>query len=210
MAHCLKQMESLPLAQSTPAPSAKAAEQSTAFATPLGSLYSPSLGSSLDVTCTPVSRGRAKGVSPLQKMNEFLESKDISSVRYPATVHWSEANKRTQRRHVRKARQAVGAVLEEVAPHQSGKLWKTLTTYRSLEQEDPSSSEEDADIDVDEVLMSALADCYNNSSTRQVRRQILSIIAYKFTFRKIRRWIPDLTRYRFTTAAAYCLFRHVI
>ena len=57
---------------------------------------------------------------------------------------------------MRKARQAVGAVLEEVAPHQSGKLWKTLTTYRSLEQEDSTSSEENADIDVDEVLMSAL------------------------------------------------------
>ena len=157
------------------------------------------------MTCAPVSRGRAKGVSPLQKMNEFLESKDISPVRYPATVHWSEANKRTQRRHVRKARQAVGAVLEEVAPHQSGKLWKTLTTYRSLEQEDPSSSEEDADIDVDEMLMSALADCYNNSSTWQVRRQILSIVADKFTFRTIRRWIPDLTRYRFTTARDHAL-----
>ena len=157
------------------------------------------------MTCTPASRGRAKGVSPLQKMNEFLESKDISPVRYPATVPWSEASTRTQRRHVRKARQAVGAVLEEVAPHQSGKLWKTLTTYRSLEQEDSSSSEEDADVDVDELLMSALADCFNNSSTWQVRRQILSIVADKFTFRTIRRWIPDLTRYRFTTARDHTL-----
>ena len=66
---------------------------------------------------------------------------------------------------MRKARQAVGAVLEEVAPHQSGKLYKTPTTYRFLEQEDSSSSEEDADVDVDKVLMSALVDCYNNSST---------------------------------------------
>ena len=144
-------------------------------------------------------------MSALQKRNEFLESKDISPVRYPTTVPWSEASTRTQRRHVRKARQAVGAVLEEVAPHQSGKLWKTLITYRSLEQEDSSSSEEDADVDVDEVLMSALADCYNNCSTWQVRRQIVSMVADKFTFRTIRRWIPDLTRYRFTTARDHAL-----
>ena len=64
-----------------------------------------------------------------------------------------------------KARQAVGAVLGEVALHQSGQLWRTLTTYRSLEHEDSSCSEEDAVVDVDEVLMSALADCYNCSST---------------------------------------------
>ena len=188
------------MAQSTPAPPANAAEQSTTLATHLESLYSPSLDSSLDMTCTPVSHSRVKGVSPLQKMNEFLESKDISPVCYPATVPWSEASARTRKRHLRKARQAVGAVLEEVAPHQSGQLWKTLTTYRSLEHEDSSCSEEDAEVDVDEVLTSALADCYNNSSTWQVRRQILSIVADKVTFRTIRRWIPDLTRYRITTA----------
>ena len=193
------------MAQSTPAPPANAAEQSTALATHLESLYLPSLDSSLDMTCTPVSRGRAKGVSPLQKMNEFLETKYISPVRYPATVPWSEASARTRRRHLRKARQAVGAVLEEVAPHQSEQLWKTLTTYHSLEHEDSSCSEEDAEVDVDEVLMSALADCYNNSSTWQVRRQILSIVADKFTFRTIRRWIPDLTRYRLTTARDHAL-----
>ena len=96
-------IESLPMAQSTPAPPANAAEQSTALATHLESLYSPSLDSSLDMTCTPVSRSRVKGVSPLQKMNEFLESKDISPVRYPATVPWSEASARTRRRHLHKA-----------------------------------------------------------------------------------------------------------
>ena len=198
-------IKSLLLTQSTPAPPANSAEQSTDFVTPLGTLYSPSLDSSLDATCTPVSRGRAKEESSLHKMNEFLESKDISPVRYPATVPWSEASARTRRHHVRKARQAVGAVLEEVAPHQSGQLWKTLTAYRSLEQEDSSSSKEDADVDVDEVLMSALADCYNNSNTWQVRRQILSIVADKLTFRTIRRWIPELTRYRFTTARDHAL-----
>ena len=52
--------------------------------------------------------------------------------------------------------------------------------------------------------MSALADCYNNSSTWQVRRRILSIVADKLTA-TIRRWIPDLTRYRFTTARDHAL-----
>ena len=193
------------MAQSTPAPLANAAKQSTALVTLPESLYSPSLDSSLDITCTPLLRGWAKDVSPLQKMNEFLESKDISPVRYPATVPWSDASARTRRRHLRKACQAVGAVLGEVAPHQSGQLWKTVTTYRSLEQEDSSCSKKDPEVDVDEVLISALADCYNNSSTWQVWRQILSIVADKFTSRMIKRWIPDLTRYRLTTARDHAL-----
>ena len=178
-------VDSLSMTHSTPSPPANATEPSTALATPLESLYTPALDSSLDMTSTTVSRGRAKRVSPLQKMNEFLKSRDISPVRYPATIPWSEASARTRRRHLRKARQAVGAVLGEVAPHQSGQLWKALTTYRSLEHEDSSSSEEDAEVDIDEVLMSALADCYNNSSTWQVRRQVLSIVADKLTFRTI-------------------------
>ena len=179
-------VDSLSMTHSTPRPPANATEPSTALATPLESLYTPALDSSLDMTSTTVSHGRAKRVSPLQKMNEFLKSRDISPVRYPATIPWSEASARTRRRYLRKARQAVGAVfIGEVAPHQSGQLWKALTTYRSLEHEDSSSSEEDAEVDIDEVLMSALADCYNNSSTWQVRRQVLSIVADKLTFRTI-------------------------
>ena len=62
------------------------------------------------------------GSSPLEKMNQFLESKDVSPVRYPVSVPWSEASNRTRRGHVRKARQAVGAVLEEIAAQQSAHL----------------------------------------------------------------------------------------
>ena len=106
---------------------------------------------------------------------------------------------------MRKARQAVGAVLGEVAPHQSGQLWRTLTTYHSLEHKDSSCNEEDAEVDVDEVLMSALPDCYNSSNTWQVRPPIFSLVADKFTLRTIRRWIPDLTRNRLSTARDHAL-----
>ena len=137
-----------------------------------------------------------EGSSPLEKMNQFLESKDVSPIRYPVSVPWSEASNRTRRRHVRKARQAVGAVLEKIAPRQSAHLWKTLVSFKSLEAQDSSSDTEDGD--VDQVLMVALAECYMNASTWQARRQILSIVADKLRFRTVRRWIPDLTRYRFT------------
>ena len=144
-----------------------------------------------------------EGSSPLEKMNQFLESKDVSPVRYPVSVPWSEASNRTRRRHVRKARQAVGAVLEEIAPQQSAHLWKTLVSFKSLEAQDSPSDTEDGD--VDQFLMVAFTECYMNVSTWQARRQILSIVAEELQLRTVRRWIPDLTRYRFTTAREHAI-----
>ena len=63
-------VDSLSMRHSMPPPPANAAEQSTALMTPLESLYTPALDSSLDMTCTPVSRGRTKHVYPLQKLNK--------------------------------------------------------------------------------------------------------------------------------------------
>ena len=71
---------------------------------------------------------------------------------------WYEASERTQRRHVRKAKQALGAVLDEVAPARSGDLWKALVASKPL-----SSAEESDQEDVDVVLMQALGECYANA-----------------------------------------------
>ncbi|CAH3197353.1 unnamed protein product, partial [Porites evermanni] len=123
-------------------------EEETAFETPGGSFYSPSLDATLDITCMLAPRARSRiavreGSSPLENMNQFLESKDVSPVRYPVSVPWSEASNRTRRHHVRKSRQAVGAVLEEIAPQQSAHLWKTLVSFKSLQAQDSSSDTED-------------------------------------------------------------------
>ena len=53
---------------------------------------------------------------------------------------------------------------------------------------------------MDNVLMNALTECYSNASTWDIRRQILSIMADMVTFQTLKKWIPDLTGYRFSTA----------
>ena len=110
-----------PVAQSTPA----FAYFGSNVLTPGGSFYLPS-ESSLDVTADSRSLPGRDDSTPLTKLNEFLDSRDVSPVRNTVTVPWDEASKRTRRRHLRKAQQAVGAVLEEVAPKQSEKLWHAL------------------------------------------------------------------------------------
>ena len=117
--------------------------------------------------------------TPLTKLNEFLNGRDVSPVRNTVTFPWDEVSERTRRRHLRKAQQAVGAVLEEVAPKQLEKLWYSLVP--SLNQQFYTDSESE-DEDVDNVLMNALTECYSNANAWDTRQQILSIMADKVTF----------------------------
>ena len=50
------------------------------------------------------------------------------------------------------------------------------------------------------TLTEALTDCYNNAGHWSTRRQILSILAGKISFKMLKKWIPDLTCYRFDIA----------
>jgi hypothetical protein len=135
--------------------------------------------------------------SPMKKLNEFLRSKDVSPIRHPVKISWEEASERTRRRHIRKAKQAVQAVLEVVAPDQPEHLWQSVVkSFSSDKQED--------DV-VDQVLMNALTECYNNANSWETRRQILSIMADRVAFSTLKKWIPDLTRYRFSVARKHAL-----
>ena len=180
-------MDSTPLGQSTP----RSVYHHSNVQTPGESLYlSPDTG--LDTTPDSSSRRRHES-SPLTKLKEFLESRDTSTVR-----------RRTGRRHVRKAQKAVGAsaVLEEVAPSQSKDLWNSLVP--SLNQQFSSNSKSE-DEEVDNVLMNALTVSYSNAFTWDTRRQILSIMAHKASFRTLKKWISCLARYRFGTARKHVL-----
>ena len=71
--------------------------------TPATSVYSPT---DVDNPLTPEWKA-------LDELNAFLESRDISPARHPMKTQWEEASDRTKRRHTRKAKQAVDAVLDE-------------------------------------------------------------------------------------------------
>ena len=88
------------------------------------------------------------------------------------TSKWEDASERTRRRHVRKARQAITAALDGIAPNQLHHLCKAIVS-KPLEPQ--NSSEEDDD--VDNVLMEELSECYANANRWDTKRQILSIMA---------------------------------
>ena len=66
------------------------------------------------------------GLEPPEKLNDFLQSRDISPLRHIMRSSWEDASERTKRRYLRKTRQAINAVLEEGAPNQHHRLWESI------------------------------------------------------------------------------------
>ena len=131
--------------------------------------------------------------SPREKLNEFLASRDISPIRHSMRTPWEEASERTKRLYTREAREAVNACLNEIAPDDSEMLLTSLMKCKS---------EESA---IDSSLMDCLTECYKNAVHWSARRQILSIMADKVSFKDLRRWLPNLTRFRFNIARHHLL-----
>lgn len=98
-------------------------------------------------------------------------------------------------------KQSVCAVLDTLAPGQSDKIWPTLRSNMSYEEEemviDESGSERSQ---CEKELIEALVESYNNASHWSTRRQILSIMADKMPLKELKHYIPGLTRYRFSMA----------
>ena len=94
-----------------------------------GSLYQPSESSGdSDESHKPSSSSR-------QKLNAFLASRDISTVRNQLKKPWKSAAERTQRYHTCKARQVVTAALEEIAPQDAENLWNSLVKSKTAMQQ---------------------------------------------------------------------------
>ena len=59
--------------------------------------------------------------------------------------------------------------------------------------------------DVDLPLLESLVECYNNATQWDTRRQILSIMVDKVSFKSLQLLIPNLTHYHFKIAKQHLL-----
>ena len=176
-------MCNLPIAASTPCSvvAHDLLEQET-------SLYLPS--TLLEETET--SATGMKSEEPIDHLNSFLRSRDVSPIRYTLKTPWNDASGRTRRLHERKAKQVVSAVLGEIAPNDPDLLWESIMSSKQNETGNHTCSS-----GLDKELMNTLANCYKNANEWDSRRQILSIMADKVSLATIKQWIPGLTSYRF-------------
>lgn len=97
------------------------------------------------------------------------------------------------------------AMVKDITPNETGPLYKALCSSNMVRKQLDDDDESDAECTVDQTLLQALADCYQEASNWEVRRQILSIMADKVRYSTLLRHIPGLTRYRFTEAKRHCL-----
>jgi hypothetical protein len=131
-------------------------------------------------------------------------SRDVSPLRSQLQTPWEIANERTKRYYTRKVGQAVIAVVKDITPHDTGPIFRGLCSSKELRKHLSSDGDSDEE-DFDDTLMVALAECYQAANNWEVRRQILSIMADKVRYSTLLRYIPGLTRYRFTEAKRHCL-----
>ena len=103
-----------------------------------------------------------KSEEPIDHLNSFLRSRDVSPIRYTLKTPWNDASGRTRRLHERKAKQAVSAVLGEIAPNDPDLLWESIMSSKQNETGNHTCSS-----GLDKELMYTLANCYKNANERE-------------------------------------------
>ena len=174
--------------------------------TPGGSLYIPEgddTCTSCEVTFEDLHSAQRDQSKPVDALNEYLHSRDASPIRSRLNTLWEIASERTRRYYIRKAGQGVTTIMEDIAPNSPAQLFQATCSSQAIQR--TLSSDEETETTVDETMLEALADCYHAAGSWETRRQILSIMADKLSFKKLKRWIPDLSNYRFTEAKRHCL-----
>jgi hypothetical protein len=136
------------------------------------------------------------------KLNEFLHSCGAATIG-TYKKKWAEASERTKMGHVTKAKALVVAGFEVIAPGDVGYLWEALRDSGVIEKQLGMAKESPEE----QKYFNALAESYQNASSWETRRQVLSIMADLVTYKRIQHYIPGLTEYRFKMARHHAL-RH--
>ncbi|XP_048576546.1 uncharacterized protein LOC5501758 isoform X2 [Nematostella vectensis] len=137
---------------------------------------------------------------PLDKMNEFLHSRDLSPTCLQCATPWEAASDRTKRYYEIKAKEGMAAIIEQLVPNDPGSLWNFVSPSMEKRYGNPRDTDT-----IDDTLMGNLAKCYNAASGWEVRRQVLSIMADKLSLKQLRSWIPDLSQRCFAEARRHSI-----
>ena len=132
---------------------------------------------------------------PRKKLNEFLQVSKIEPLGKP-WLSWSSISDHSRQRQANKTTEIVAAVLKTISPDNTGDLWQRLASSTTMNK----ALGIDTISHSDEIYLEALAEAYHNASSWDTRRQILSIMAGVGSFNDISRYVPGLTKYRYSMA----------
>ncbi|XP_078365981.1 uncharacterized protein LOC144650200 [Oculina patagonica] len=131
-----------------------------------------------------------------QKLNAFLEECQIKALGKP-WLSWTQASAKTRERYVANSSEIVSSVLKVVYPDDPASLWLELQTSTKV---NVMLGSETGYHPSERCYLEALAESYNNASSWDTRRQILSCMAGVASYRAIATFIPGLSQYRYTIA----------
>ena len=129
------------------------------------------------------------------KLNESLSVSGKGTINEPKKS-WDQLSTRTKTVRISKAKDAVVASLEVIAPRNPASLWQALKSSQSVEAALCITDQTSAD----HKYLEALAETYQNANSWDTHRQILSVIADLIPYSVIQQFIPDITEYRIKTA----------
>ena len=130
-----------------------------------------------------------------EKLNEYLVSKNIEPVSQP-WVEWEKASDSTKLRYTRRTAEIFSSVLHDLTPSCAGSLWQAVVSYPAMNE----ALGLDELSETSKCYLRVLAEAYDKAHGWDTRRQILSMMSGVSNYNDISRFIPGLSRYRFTIA----------
>ena len=124
-------------------------------------------------------------------LDNFLDACGHSPVKKTLTCTWESSSERTKTDYMVKAEKIFHDILSVLAPGQERNVMSSI-----LEKLNHNKHQN---------MIEIVASAYHRCKDWGTQRQILSIIADKFTLAEIQKCIPELTRYKFTAARKHAL-----
>ena len=121
--------------------------------TPGGSFYLPPCEDTFrDISLDDVQVSQNR---PLDTLNTYLVSRDVSPIRSQLQTSWEKTSGRTKRYYTRKASQGVVALVQDMTPHETGPLFHALCYSDALRHQ----------LSDEEEFRSGQHGCDNNGGT---------------------------------------------
>lgn len=129
----------------------------------------------------------------IETINKLLSLDGHPPIKRTLNARWTDATPKTTKYYVSKMEEIVSTALEIVAPNDAGLLWRAL-------KDSPGINLRYNETTADSSLLYAMVESYNQATHSSTRKNILSIIADKLSFRDLEKLIPGISRHHFTAA----------